>query len=177
MKLLITSALLVLAISPFAQANHDLSYHNRGEHSSNVFKARVIDSTPIYKYVTVSQPQTYCQPVVVNKTHRYSHDRGAATVGGIVGGVIGHAASDHKHKGLGTILGAVIGSSFVRNIEHANDKHSLSYQAQQQNCVVTYKKTSKVRVLDGYTVTYRSKGRIYRTLRQNKPAKYIRINY
>jgi uncharacterized protein YcfJ len=109
MKLLITSALLVLAISPFAQANHDLSYHNRGEHSSNVFKARVIDSTPIYKYVTVSQPQTYCQPVVVNKTHRYSHDRGAATVGGIVGGVIGHAASDHKHKGLGTILGAVIG--------------------------------------------------------------------
>ena len=150
MKLLITSALLVLAISPFAQANHDLSYHNRGEHSSNVFKARVIDSTPIYKYVTVSQPQTYCQPAVVNKTHRYSHDRGAATVGGIVGGVIGHAASD---------------------------KHSLSYQAQQQTCVVTYKKNSKVRVLDGYTVTYRSKGMIYRTLRQNKPAKYIRINY
>ena len=177
MKLLITGALLFLAISPMAQAHHDRSYHNRGGNSHNVFKAKVIDSTPIYKYVTVSQPQTYCEPAVVHKTYSRSHDKGAAIVGGIVGGFIGHAASNNKHKGLSTIVGAVIGSSLVHNIAHANNKHSRTYQVQHQNCVATYNKARKVQVLDGYNVTYRSQGKIYRTFSQDKPTKYIRIYY
>jgi len=172
MKLLLTSALLFLAISPLVQAKHVRNYNNHGE-----YKAKVISSTPVYKYVTVSQPQTYCEPIVLRKTRRHSHDKGAAIVGGIVGGVIGHAASNNKHKGLGTIVGAVIGSSLMHNIEHVNNKRSRSYQVHQQNCVATYKKTSKVRVLDGYKVIYRSQGNLYRTFRQNKPAKYINIYY
>ena len=177
MKLLITSVLLFLAVSPLAQAHHDRSYRNSGEHRRVEFKAKVIHSSPIYKYVTVRQPQAYCKPAVVHKTRRYSHDKGAAILGGILGGVIGHAASDNKHKGLGTIVGAVIGSSLVNNIGRANNKHSRTYQVLQQNCVATYKKISKLRVLNGYNVTYRSQGRIYRTFRQDKPAKTIRIYY
>jgi uncharacterized protein YcfJ len=172
MKLLITSALLFLSISPLVQAKHDRNYNKHGE-----FKAKVIHSAPVYKYVTVNQPQTYCEPVVLRKTHRRSHDKSAAIVAGIVGGVIGHAASDNKHKGLGTILGAVIGSSLVHNIGYEHNKHSRDFQFKQQNCVVTYLKANKVRVLDGYKVTYRLQGRIYRTFRQYKPKKYIRIYY
>jgi uncharacterized protein YcfJ len=177
MKLLITSALLFLTLSPLAQAKHNRSYHNHDEHSRGSFKAKVINSTAIYKYVTVNQPHTYCEPAVVRKTYRRSHDKGAAIVGGIVGGVIGHAASNNKHKGLGTIVGAVIGSSLAHNIGYANNRHSRNYQVQQQYCVPTYKKANKVRVLDGYKVIYRSQGEIYRTFRQNRPAKYIRIYY
>jgi uncharacterized protein YcfJ len=177
MKLLITSALLFLAISPLAQAKHEPSYHNRDEQSRGGFKARVINSTPIFKYVTLSQPQTYCEPTVVRKTYSRSHDKGAAIAGGIVGGFIGHATSNNKHKGLGTIVGAVIGSSLMHNIAHGNNGHSRNYQIQQQNCIPTYKKSRKVRVLDGYNVTYRSKGRLYRTFMQDKPNKYIRIYY
>jgi uncharacterized protein YcfJ len=180
MKLLITSALLFLAVTPLAQAHHYNSYHDRSEHGHGEFKARVVNSTPVYKYVTVRQPQTYCEPSVTRKNYAHSHDRrphnnGATIVGGIVGGVIGHTASDRRHKGLGTIIGAVIGSSLVHNIDRTNKKDSRSYQVQPQNCVVTYKKNRKVRVLDGYKVTYRSQGKYYRTFRQNKPAKYIHI--
>lgn len=167
MKSLITSALLILVTSPWVQAKH---YQNHSE-----FKAKVIYSTPVYKYVTVSQPQTYCEPVVLRKTNRRSHDKSVALVGGIVGGVIGHSASDNKHKGLGTILGAIIGSSLARNVGYTHNNHSRDFQIRQQNCVVTHSKSNKVRVLDGYNVTYRSQGRIYRTLRQAKPQKYIRI--
>lgn len=172
MKLIITSALLFLATSPLVHAQHDRNYDKHNE-----FKAKVIDSTPIYKYVTVNQPQTYCEPVVLRKTHGRSHDKSAALVGVIAGAVIGHAASDKKHKGLGTILGAVIGSSLVHDIEYRHNKHSRDFHVKHQNCVVKHFKDNKIRVLDGYKVTYRSQGRIYRTFRQNKPQKYIRIYY
>jgi uncharacterized protein YcfJ len=177
MKLLITSALLFLTISPLAQAHHDRSYYDGGKYNRGELKVRVLNSTPVYKYVTIRQPQRYCEPALVHKSRHQSHNKGAAIAGGVLGGVIGHAASNNKHKGLGTIIGAVIGSSLAHNIEHANNKHLRSYQVQPQNCVTSYKKARKVRVLDGYNVTYRTQGKIYRTFRQDRPAKYISIYY
>jgi uncharacterized protein YcfJ len=175
MKLIITSAILLLAVSPLALAKHQSNYHNSSQHSRSEFKAKVINATPIYKYVTVSQPQTYCEPAVTRKTYNQSHDKSAAIVGGIIGGVIGHAASDSKHKGLGTIVGAVIGSSLVHNIENANNKYSRTYKTTPKSCVIRHKTNSKVRVLDGYEVTYRLQGKLYQTFSQEKPTKYIRI--
>jgi uncharacterized protein YcfJ len=177
MKLLITSALLFLAICPIVHAKHERIYQNNYQHNRGEFKAKVIDSTPISKYLTVSQPQTYCEPVVLSKTYARSDAKSAAIVAGIVGGAIGHVASDNRHKGLGTILDAVIGSSLVHNIGLSNNKHSHIVHANLQNCVATPRKTKKVRVLDGYSVTYRSQGKIYQTFRQNKPQKTVRIYY
>lgn len=177
MKLLITSTLLFLALSPMVQAKHERSYQNNHPHNRGEFKAKVIDSTPIYKYLTVRQPQTYCKPVVLSKTHARSDVKSATIVAGIAGAVIGHAASDNKHKGIGTILGAVIGSSLVHNIGLSNNKQSHIVHDNPQNCVSTPRKTNKVRVLDGYSVTYRSQGKIYQTFRQEKPQKTIRIYY
>jgi uncharacterized protein YcfJ len=174
---LTSSALLFLVISPMVQAKHERSYQNNHQHNRGEFKAKVIDSTPIYKYLTVRQPQTYCEPAVLGKTHAQSDAKSAAIVAGIVGGVIGHVANDNKHKGLGTILGAVIGSSLVHNIGLSNNKQSHIVHANPQNCVSTPRKTNKVRVLDGYSVTYRSQGKIYQTFRQNIPQKTIRIYY
>jgi uncharacterized protein YcfJ len=168
MKLLITSALLFLAISPMVQAKHERIYQNSYQHNRGEFKAKVIESTPIYKYLTVRQPQTYCEPVVLSKTHARYDTKSAAIVAGIVGGVIGH---------VGTILGAVIGSSLVTNNGLLNNKHSHIVHANPQKCVATPRKINKVRVLDGYSVTYHSQGKINQTLRQNKPQKTIRIYY
>jgi uncharacterized protein YcfJ len=187
MKLLITSTLLFLTVAPLSQAHQDHSYHDTSVHSRGEFKAKVVNSTPVYKYVIVRQPQTYCEPLVY-KTYGHSYDRqsydrqsydnkGAAIAGGILGGLIGHIASDRRHEGLGTIVGAVIGSSLVHNIDRTNKKHLRTYQVQPKNCVVTHKKNRKVRVLDGYKVTYRSHGKLYRTFRKNKPSRYIRVLY
>ena len=203
MKLLITSALLFLAISPLVQAKHDRKYQNNHEYSRGEFKAKVIDFTPVYKYVTVNQPKKYCEPSVIHSIHRRSHDsrrhyKNSAIVGGFLGGVIGHTASDKNHKGLGTILGAVIGSSLVHNIGYANNNHTLNnhihnnhtlnnhihnihnihnIQHKRHSCMVTPNKTNKTRVLEGYRITYRTQGKIYLTFRQEKPKKYIRIYY
>jgi uncharacterized protein YcfJ len=174
MKLLITSALLILAVSPLAQAHHKHNYYASDKQHRGVYKAKVINSTPVYKYVKVRQPQTYCEPTVTHKSHRRAHDKGAKIVGGIVGGFIGHAASDNQHKGLGTIVGAVVGSSIAHKVVRTNNRDTGHYQ-RQQNCMQTYKKARKIRVLDGYNVTYRAKGKFYQTFMQDKPAKYISI--
>lgn len=182
MKLLITSVLLFLAISPLVQAKHDRRYQSNHEHNRGEFKAKVINITPVYKYMTVNQPQIYCAPAQIRSTYRWSHDsrrhyKNSAIVGGVLGGVIGHAASDKNHKGLGAILGAVIGSSLVHNIGYVNNNHSHNIPVKRDKCVVTPRKTNKIRVLEGYKVTYRTQGKIYQTFRQNKPQKYIRIDY
>ena len=179
--------LLFLAISPLVQAKHDRRYQSNHEHNRGEFKAKVINITPVYKYMTVNQPQIYCAPAQIRSTYRRSHDsrphdsrrhyKNSAIVGGVLGGVIGHAASDKNHKGLGAILGAVIGSSLVHNIGYVNNNHSHNIPVKRDKCVVTPRKTNKIRVLEGYKVTYRTQGKIYQTFRQNKPQKYIRIDY
>jgi uncharacterized protein YcfJ len=179
MKLLITSVLLFLAISPLVQAKHDRRYQSNHEHNRGEFKAKVITFTP-YKYVTVTQPQIYCAPAKIHSTYRRSHDsrrhyKSSAIVGEVLGGVIGHAASDKNHKGA--ILGAVIGSSLVHNIGYVNNNHSHNIPVKRDNCVITPRKANEIRVLEGYKVTYRTQEKIYQTFRQNKPQKYIRIDY
>ena len=182
MKLLITSALLFLATSPLVQAKHDRRYQSNHEHNRGEFKAKVINITPVYKYMTVNQPQIYCAPAQIRSTYRRSHDsrrhyKNSAIVGGVLGGVIGHAASDKNHKGLGAILGAVIGSSLVHNIGYVNNNHSHNIPVKRDKCVVIPRKANKIRVLEGYEVTYRTQGNIYQTFRKNKPQKYIGIDY
>ncbi|WP_297821441.1 glycine zipper 2TM domain-containing protein [uncultured Paraglaciecola sp.] len=151
MKLLITSALLFLATSPLVQAKHDRRYQSNHEHNRGELKAKVITFNP-YKYVTVTQPQIYCAPAQIRSTCRRFHDsrrhyKSSAIFGGVLGGVIGHAASDKNHKGLGAILGAMIGSSLVHNIRYVNNNHSHNIPVKRDNCVITPRKANEVRVL------------------------------
>ena len=181
MKLLITSALLFLATSPLVQAKHDPRYQSNHEHNRGELKAKVITFNP-YKYVTVTQPQIYCAPAQIRSTCRRFHDsrrhyKSSAIFGGVLGGVIGHAASDKNHKGLGAILGAMIGSSLVHNIGYVNNNHSHNIPVKRDNCVITPRKANEIRVLEGYKVTCRTQEKIYQTFRQNKSQKYIRIDY
>jgi uncharacterized protein YcfJ len=151
MKLLITSALLFLATSPLVQAKHDRRYQSNHEHNRGELKAKVITFNP-YKYVTVTQPQIYCAPAQIRSTCRRFHDsrrhyKSSAIFGGVLGGVIGHAASDKNHKGLGAILGAMIGSSLVHNIRYVNNNHSHNIPVKRDNCVITPRKANEIRVL------------------------------
>ncbi|WP_299078498.1 glycine zipper 2TM domain-containing protein [uncultured Paraglaciecola sp.] len=174
MKLFISSILLFLLVSPFAQANHDRSYHNHGKHSRKVVKAKVIRAIPVYKYVNTRNHKTYCKPVAVHSEYRPAHSKRAAIFGSIVGGIVGRTVSQNQTKDLGTLMGAVVGGSLAHNIVRAKHSELPTYSV-QHNCKPKHKKARKVRVLDGYKVTYRSKGRLYRTFMEEKPTKYIRI--
>jgi hypothetical protein len=57
MKLILTSTLLFLAFSPSVQADHDRSDQSNRKHSHGAFNTKVMNATPVYKYLTDRHPQ------------------------------------------------------------------------------------------------------------------------
>ena len=162
MKPLIASAILLLSASPFANANHHRGY----------IQAKVLNATPVYEYVSVSHvPQReVCQPSATSNQHN------STILGSVIGGSIGHATSDKRHKTLGTLAGAIIGGTIAHQISssHTNlDYHN--YKTQHCYKATQYQAVTKQRILKGYQVTYKIKGRTYQKFSQVKPQKHIRI--
>lgn len=183
MKRLIASTLLLLLISPLANA-----HHNKGSYKQSYYKARVLDVVPVYEYVTVNYGRDKCRSphhsgyYSSSDYSRYStknRNHHATVLGSVIGGSIGHAASDRKHKIVGTVAGAIIGGVIAHNINHKisrkHDSYSSRHNQHHNSCVKHNRTPSKQRRLRGYEVTYKMKGRIYQTFSQDRPNKTIRI--
>ncbi len=156
MKQVILSLLILLCTAPLAQAHH----------SKNYYRAKVVDATPVYRYETVRAPREVCYH---HQNKRRKHDREAVVAGRIVGGAIGYAAGNKGKKGLTTLAGVVLGGAFAKEL--ANDR------SQDYDYCETHYKKEKVRVLKGYEVAYRYRGRVRHTFREEYPGKRIRIYY
>lgn len=159
MKKLIFVSLLLL-VSSATQAHHKRDYA----------KARVIEVTPVYEYIKVpNHDKSYRQGR--KPYYRQQDFNGAPIIGSVIGGTIGHATSDRKHKFIGTLAGAIIGGAIGHHIDKKQQIYSRSY-SQHGPRSHQYKKQ---RVLRGYDVIYKFKGKLYETFSRDKPRKYIRI--
>ncbi|MGJ8678696.1 glycine zipper 2TM domain-containing protein [Paraglaciecola sp.] len=180
MKYVISSVLILLFISPVTQAHHNKGY----------YKARVVDVTPVYEYVATRHNQDYCDVHRHSDDYRsderryrdsnyrqyhYNNRHNAAVLGSVIGGSIGHASSDRKHKVVGTLAGAIIGGVIGHKIDHQQQGYSSRHAKQNRYCSKGHYSKSKQRRLRGYEVTYKMKGRLYQTFSQQRPNKHIRI--
>ncbi|MEP1551849.1 MAG: glycine zipper 2TM domain-containing protein [Paraglaciecola sp.] len=111
MKTLLTSTLLLLALSPLAQAK-------------NHHTVKVVKTVPTHKYQVVKQPK-YVQAKTIKVSHKKPNTGViiGGVVGGVVGGLIGHNTSTHQNKVVGTIAGAIIGSALGHQIDKVTDSH------------------------------------------------------
>lgn len=107
MKLLLSSTLLLLALSPLANAK-------------NHHTVKVVKTVPAHKYQVVKQPK-YVQVKTIKVSHKKPNT--GVIIGGVVGGLIGHNTSTHQNKVLGTIAGAIIGSTLGHHIDKVSDNH------------------------------------------------------
>ncbi|MEO9945445.1 glycine zipper 2TM domain-containing protein [Paraglaciecola sp.] len=107
MKTLLTSTLLLLALSPLAQAK-------------NHHTVKVVKTVPTHKYQVVKQPK-YVQAKTIKVSHKKPNT--GVIIGGVVGGLIGHNTSTHQNKVVGTIAGAIIGSALGHQIDKVTDSH------------------------------------------------------
>jgi uncharacterized protein YcfJ len=156
MKRVLLSLILLSFMVPIAYAHH----------SKNYYRAKVVNTTPVYRYKTVNAPREVCYR---DHAKRRRYDRDAVVAGRIVGGALGYVAGEKGRKGLTTLAGAVIGGVAAKELTRG---HSRDHGY----CETHYRK-KKVRVLKGYNVAYRYKGRVRRTFRENHPGKRIRIYY
>jgi uncharacterized protein YcfJ len=129
---------------------------------------------PIRRDECWSQPVVYREPV----RYRSSRDRTPAVLGAIVGGAIGNQFGSGSGRDAATVAGAALGYSAVRDSQRRDGYYYADrgrhYQVYEQRCAP---RTSYVRDerVNGYDVTYRYRGEIFRTTTDYHPGNRIRI--
>lgn len=154
--------------------------HMVDERDNDAFydEARVVDVEPIKRIVHVSVPERECWDEKVHYPEAHVNAADAARnvfVGGIIGGIIGHQFGSGRGKDAATLAGTLIGAS----IAHDRAKKSLravqdDYVAYEQRCRIVHQQRTEERV-DGYWVTYRYQGEMFRTRLPYDPGAQIRV--
>lgn len=173
---LIVAAFIAAAAAP-AMAGSRYGYgYERYEREPATDYAQVLSARPLYREVRVSEPQRECwdEPVVYRdevyeRGSRYSSqaERTVGTVlGGVIGGAIGHQFSAGSGQQIATAIGAVVGADLARNRYDRDDRYREPVRrervAYESRCR-SYEQTRYEQRIDGYDVTYRYRGQVYRT--------------
>ena len=127
--------------------------------------AHVSSSTPTYENVTTRTPHQECYdrqvPVTSAYNSGYQDDAGAAIMGGVIGGVLGHQVGGGRGKDVatigGAILGTIIGQNSARRQNQTRYQATTSYQTQRE-CSTRYTEQSQ-RSFTGYKNVAYFKGR------------------
>jgi uncharacterized protein YcfJ len=137
--------------------------------------AQVVRTEPIVHQVRISEPVQECreEPVTQRTVYRGHFDPGAVLVGGIIGGVIGHQFGKGSGKDAATVAGAVIGANHAAR--HSGTADRVVERTVYQTVCRTVVQTRYQERIDGYHVTYRYQGRLYRTRTSYDPGKRIRV--
>jgi uncharacterized protein YcfJ len=166
------AAALALSASGAALAD---PYYDYGPYSGGAAYAQVLSATPVYRPVQIAEPRQECyqQPVVYDRGYRGGSFAGSL-IGGLVGGVVGHQFGSGGGRVLATAAGAVIGANVGAGIGARNDYESgqVGYR-EECRTVADYRTEQRA---DGYDVTYRYGGRIYRTHLPYDPGPGLRVN-
>lgn len=165
-KLLTTTALAAttLLTTPAFADWYDGRYYAH-DHDTRGDYAQVLSSRPIYRQVQVSQPRQECwDERVAYREPRYYGPGPGTLIGGILGGVIGNQFGGGNGRAVATAAGAVIGASVGAQQDayaygRRGDVERVGYQ---QRCR-TIDDVSYRNQVDGYDVTYRYHGHVYRT--------------
>ena len=169
-NIIITSLVMMATALPLAQASPN-GYSN---YDNFIVKARVVNVTPIFRYVTINTPTERCYREQVTRTHYNDGNRnGRMLLGGLIGGVIGNNIGHGKSRKTRAVVGALIGSQIGSSIA---DKHAYAKQhsGYQQRCEVQYVSETRKRI-DGYNVSYKFRGRVFTTTMPYNPGHKITL--
>lgn len=139
--------------------------------------AQVVSAEPIYRDVRVSEPSQECrdEPVTERTVYPGAPDPGAILLGAAIGGVIGHQFGHGHGRDAATAAGAFIGASHGAMASSAyGGRRVVEHTSYETTC----RDVDRVRYeerLDGYNVTYRYHGRLYRAHTPYDPGSRMRV--
>jgi uncharacterized protein YcfJ len=128
------------------------------QHSSFTEYAEVVSSTPSYENVITRVPHQECYDERVPVTYYdggYRDDSGAAIVGGLIGGVLGHQIGGGHGKDAATIGGAILGTFVGQNAVRANQRvyQSSNYETRRR-CTTKYSERTQRKFMGYKNVAY-----------------------
>lgn len=146
-------------------------------------RARVVSVTPVYETVEVVIPRRECWTERVVRRPAVSHRAGGdetllpTLVGGALGGYLGHKLGDGRSEAVTTAMGTAIGLAVGHQLSHRRYRHEHHAPARvihERRCrTVEHVETERRRT--GYRVQYRYKGRLFETITDHHPGKWIRV--
>lgn len=173
-------AVSLVCATSVAFAEHDSvgKYADSQQHHDRFDYARVLNVTPIYREVRVSEPAKECwTEAVTNNRKQYHQSAGGMLAGGIVGGIIGHhLGQGRKHRGIATAVGTLVGARIGH--EAVNGGRSHRHQAEAPELRETcsyYERISYQQQIDAYRVTYSYQGQKHEIEMPYDPGKRIKM--
>jgi len=174
-KVMITTFAALVTAIPVANADHNRYKTNTANFDDFVIKAKVVNVTPVYKYVTVNTPTEHCYKERATYTKYYDGDRnGRMLLGGLIGGVIGNNIGHGKSRKARAVVGALIGSQIGSSIAD-NHAYASQHTGYETRCEVQHVSETKKEIA-GYDVSYRFRGRIFTTQMPYHPGRRIKLN-
>jgi uncharacterized protein YcfJ len=135
--------------------------------------ARVLSVTPQTERVNV--PRDECHTEYQQQSYR--EDRGhsitGAVIGGIAGGLLGNTVGRGSGRVAATAVGAGVGAIAGDRIANSRNNVVTTRTVPVQSC---YQVDNWQTVNVGYLVAYEYNGRIYNTVTNEHPGRYIDVN-
>lgn len=176
-------AVAALAAAGSVSAQYRGGYDDRDGYADEFDYAEVVRVDPIIDVVErpVAREQCWREPVTYRERPRYyggGGDRAPAVLAGIVGGVIGNQFGHGHGREATTAAGALLGYSMARDSQrYHGDGYARGgrvVRTHERRCAVRTDYESDERV-NGYDVSYRYNGRVYRTTTDYHPGDRIRV--
>ncbi len=140
---------------------------------SFVARAKVVGVEPEYRWVRVNHPEQHCwnEPVYVGDDY---DDLFPAIVGGAVGGALGHQVGGGRGKDVATVAGAIAGTVIGQRMSGRRHHPRKRYEQRCESENHWVEERERV----GYRVRYRFAGRVFSTLMDHRPGKWmdVRVN-
>ena len=134
--------------------------------------ARVLSSTP--QLQRVNMPRQECSTEYQQQSYRNNGDHNivGAVIGGIAGGLLGNTVG----RGNGRIAAAAVGAGVgaIAGDRISNNRYGNTVVTRPvQSC---YQVDNWQTVTNGYLVTYEYNGRVYSTVTDRQPGRFIDVN-
>ncbi|MES2180949.1 MAG: glycine zipper 2TM domain-containing protein [Pseudomonadota bacterium] len=134
--------------------------------------ARVLSSTP--QVERVNMPRQECRTEYQQQSYSNNGDRSivGAVIGGLAGGLLGNTIGHGNGRVAAAAVGAGVGA--IAGDRISNNRNSNTVVTRPvQSC---YQVDNWQTVTSGYLVTYAYNGRVYSTVTNNPPGRYIDVN-
>ncbi|HHB13058.1 MAG TPA: glycine zipper 2TM domain-containing protein [Chromatiales bacterium] len=148
-----------------------------------VDRARVVSVRPIYETVEVAVPRRECWTGRVVERYSSVPDYGGDTlfptlIGGALGGYLGNKLGDGRSEAVTTAMGTAIGLAVGQQVGRKHRRHhhySEPVRVHRERRCRTVEHYETERRLTGYRVKYRYKGRLFETITDHRPGKWISV--
>ena len=167
----ITGAVALLALLAAGSASAD---HGR---AFGYAYARVIDVDPIMRRVVTERPRRECWQETEYRAERPLGLAGPTIAGSIIGAAIGRQFGSGSSRDALTLMGAAAGAAVANDRAQRNLARrggETLHEVPVERCNVTVERVAE-NVVSGYWVTYRYRGRDYRTQMREHPGDRIAL--